>query len=187
MRSIALILASLLAVGCRSAGPPKAASPPPLRPGFIAHRPAQAIQPVEGGPIPCYTIADKHEALGGAAAYAPESEETKLDDPRGGLVRRYIARESTAGSCMAPGTLKSTDFKAAIFWSARTCAHIVRGAVLLAWEQQGGHAGELGYPITDELPRNEGGVRQFFENAEITWTAIEGVVVKRSRGDHAIQ
>jgi len=152
----------------------------------IAHRPIQEIQPppfeadVDTPVLACYSLIDKHEAFGGDAAYAPTSEERRLDDARGGVMRRYAVPEPIAGNCQAPQLLKVVRLDVAIYWSPKTCAHLIRGPLLSVWEQQGANRSELGYPITDELPMAQAvGIHQYFEHGEMAWTPIGGVVVKR--------
>lgn len=58
----------------------------------------------------------------------------------------------------------------AIYWTPRTGAHIVRGAIRVAWEHDyGGSAGPLGYPTSDEQPI-PGGWQSQFEHGTITYT-----------------
>jgi uncharacterized protein with LGFP repeats len=72
------------------------------------------------------------------------------------------------------------SLEAAIYWSPKTCAHLIRGPLLSVWEQQGANRGELGYPTTDELPMAQAvGIHQYFENGEMAWTPLGGVVVRR--------
>jgi uncharacterized protein with LGFP repeats len=37
--------------------------------------------------------------------------------------------------------------------------------------------GAFGYPITDELPTPDGGIRQVFEGGQAIWTPAGGVVL----------
>ena len=186
MRRLDLAALFLLAGGCASVSQTTGGEGSGGRSYGIGHRPVQEIQPppfealVDTPPIACYSLTDKHEAFGGTAAYTPTSDERRLDDSKGGLMRRYTVPEPIAGNCQAPQLFKVVRLEAAIYWSPKTCAHVIRGPLLSVWEQQGAHRGELGYPITDELPMAQAvGIHQYFENGEMAWTPIGGVVVRR--------
>jgi hypothetical protein len=145
-------------------------------------REIQLIQPPgplpDPAPIACYSAVDKLASYGGYATYEPVGEERKLDDAQGGTAREFAYSETLAGTCGAPQSVKVVAQQAAIYWSPKTCAHLVRGPVLSLWQQAGANKGELGYPITDELPLTEGGVHQFFERGEIVWTPVAGASIK---------
>jgi hypothetical protein len=188
-RLVAIALLGFLAGGCArapEARPHFAVSPRAMR--IVGHRRVQPMQPQvvtslvagqpESEPIPCYTLDEKHRAFGGVTSYVPTTEVTPMADERGGMLRHYSLAEPIAGTCGAPQTLKMLRLDAAIAWSPATCAHLVRGAFLSSWEQRGGPRGVLGYPITDELPTARGGGHQYFEHGEITWTPLDGVVVR---------
>ena len=176
----ALVVA--LAPGCRGTGARRAAA------SVVGHRPVQELQPPPAtidpsragvaAPVACFSLVEKHDAFGGAAQYLPTSDELELADDKGGKQRRFVYSQATAGSCAASDTLKASPVAAAIIWSPKSCAHLVRGPILSAWERKGGARGALGYPITDELPIAEGGIRQLFEGGEAIWTPAGGVILK---------
>ncbi|MGV9614236.1 LGFP repeat-containing protein [Nocardia xishanensis] len=56
----------------------------------------------------------------------------------------------------------------AIFWSARTGAHIVWGAIRDDWIRAGAEKGRYGYPTGDEYDY-QGGKAQDFQGGRITW------------------
>ncbi|MFI6218228.1 LGFP repeat-containing protein [Nocardia brasiliensis] len=56
----------------------------------------------------------------------------------------------------------------AIYWSQKTGAHAVWGAIRLTWESRAGANGAYGYPTGDEYDY-EGGKAQDFEGGRITW------------------
>jgi hypothetical protein len=178
---LALLAAALAAAGCRkreAAG----GAPPGKQPNVSGHRRAQPIQPklpLVAAPVACYTLADKHAAFGGGAAYRPISAEIDLADDKQGKLRRFVFAEPMGGSCTTPSNLQVSSASAAIYWSPQTCAHLVRGPLLETWERQGGPRSRLGYPITDELAIPEGGLRQLFEGGELDWTPAGGVTIKR--------
>ncbi|MET8875479.1 hypothetical protein [Nocardia sp. NPDC004604] len=56
----------------------------------------------------------------------------------------------------------------AIYWSARTGAHVVWGAIRDLWVSNGGEAGRYGLPTGEEYDY-EGGKAQDFQGGRITW------------------
>ncbi len=89
---------------------------------------------------------------GGALFWSPT---TGIRMVRGSILARYVAAGGpqvlgfpvaddgrTADGTGAPVRLQHR----AIYWSGRTGAHVVSGAVLQRWWQLGGHTGTLGYP-----------------------------------------
>src|SRR6516162_1569696 len=130
MRRLVLAALFLLAGGCASVSQTTGGEGSGGRSYGIGHRPVQEIQPppfealVDTPPIACYSLTDKHEAFGGTAAYTPTSDERRLDDSKGGLMRRYTVPEPIAGNCQAPQLFKVVRLEAAIYWSPKTCAHV---------------------------------------------------------------
>ena len=63
-----------------------------------------------------------------------------------------------------------------IYWTPRTGAHEVYGAIRDYWAQQGWEGGSLGYPVDIEHDAPSGGGRreQNFERGRISWTADTG-------------
>ncbi len=66
------------------------------------------------------------------------------------------------------GGLRQVFEDATIFHSAGTGPHALRGVVLEAYRQQGGPAGDLGFPITDVRRLANGKLRAGFEHGVIT-------------------
>jgi uncharacterized protein with LGFP repeats len=60
-----------------------------------------------------------------------------------------------------------------IYWSARTGAHVVRGAILDRWRSLGAQTGVLGYPTGDDVAV-PGGFRTDFAGGSIYWSAATG-------------
>jgi hypothetical protein len=62
-----------------------------------------------------------------------------------------------------------------MYWTSRTGAHVVYGAILAQYLRLGGPTSALGYPITDEygVP---GGRRNDFQHGWITWQRSNGVI-----------
>jgi hypothetical protein len=134
-------------------------------------------------PLPCYSIAEKIRALGGPTGILgrPMSEEMDLGDgvggKAGGKVRYFAGVETLGTTCAEPDELEVSPVLTAVTWSAKSCAHVLRGEALALWEQSGAEAGALGYPLTDEIPTREGR-RIVFEHGEIRWTPLTGYEVR---------
>lgn len=79
------------------------------------------------------------------------------------IYRRYDDAKETAlalGAPVAPAEVleggKKQDFAdGAIYWSPQTGAQIVRGQILATYIDNGGPAGRLGWPVSDELAEGE--------------------------------
>ena len=66
---------------------------------------------------------------------------------------------------------------ASIYWTARTGAHELHGAIRAKWASLGWERGKLGYPTSDEhdFPAGGSGARRSdFEHGRIEWTARGG-------------
>jgi hypothetical protein len=127
-------------------------------------------------------IRDHYLSHGGAAGFLgePVGEEEQLSDGRrqhyrGALYGRehpvsvQIPADRTA-SCHFPPDEYGTPLESTISWSQRTGAHVVRGEIRDLWLQLGAESGELGYPVTDEMPTPDGRGRcSEFEHGEIRW------------------
>ncbi|SHN82722.1 LGFP repeat-containing protein, partial [Geodermatophilus obscurus] len=86
---------------------------------------------------------------------------------RGAILQRYVAAGGPAvlgfpvaddgGTADGTGALVRLQ-GGVIYWSPKTGAHDVRGAILTHWLQQGGPTGALGFPLTDHaaLPDGDG-------------------------------
>ncbi|MDQ0576568.1 LGFP repeat-containing protein [Agromyces albus] len=77
-----------------------------------------------------------------------------------------------------------------VYWSERTGAHEVHGAIAERWKAEGGEASFLGFPTTDEQPsRGVASVRgdhaaetrrgrfAHFEGGSIYWTPLHGAAI----------
>lgn len=62
---------------------------------------------------------------------------------------------------------------AAIFWTADTKAHVVRGAIRASWSAMGAER-NLGFPTTGEKAVAGGGVQQAFTNGAVYWSWATG-------------
>ena len=70
----------------------------------------------------------------------------------------------------------------AIYWSPTTGAHAVVGEIQDRWRNEGGLKGDLGYPVSDEMPTRDGTGRMTrFQGGTIVWSDRDGVSVERPR------
>jgi uncharacterized protein with LGFP repeats len=102
-------------------------------------------------------ILDKYTDNGGATSPlgAPTGEEKSA--PNGGKYQEFVG--------------------GIIYWNDATNAHIVWGKIRDAWEAEGGPAGELGYPVSDEVD-SPGGKQANFEHGHITFVNGQTEVAK---------
>jgi uncharacterized protein with LGFP repeats len=69
-----------------------------------------------------------------------------------------------------------------VYWSPRTGAHEVHGAIREQYLRLGAENGRLGYPISDEVPAPDGvGRTSNFEHGSIYWSAKTGARVDYAR------
>ena len=61
-----------------------------------------------------------------------------------------------------------------IYYTQATGAHVVRGAIRSFWAKNGWEKSEVGYPIGEEMPANNNGRLQRFENGAIYWSSATG-------------
>ncbi|WP_164990434.1 LGFP repeat-containing protein [Agromyces albus] len=71
-----------------------------------------------------------------------------------------------------------------VYWSERTGAHEVHGAIAERWKAEGGTASFLGFPTTDEQPFRANGAAApspgrfaHFEGGSIYWTPLHGAAI----------
>lgn len=86
-----------------------------------------------------------------------------------------IGAETTSAAGVASQEFRSGT----IYWSAKTGASAVRGAIRTAYLSAGGPAGFLGVPVGVETTVN-GVATQRFEFGTITWTATGGTKITRT-------
>ena len=118
--------------------------------GSIYWTPATGAREIHG------YIRDKWASMGWERSLLryPISDERQMDDPRG----RF--------SNFQGGTL---------FWSARTGAHFLHGAIMPKWISLQGSRGFLGFPVSDETVAPDGtGHFAHFEGGSIYWSASTG-------------
>lgn len=83
-------------------------------------------------------------------------------------------------SCDSPDEI-GTPISSTIVWSAETGAHAVHGEIRSLWLDREAESGDLGYPISDEIPTPDGrGRRSKFQFGEIWWYPESGAEQKRT-------
>jgi GH25 family lysozyme M1 (1,4-beta-N-acetylmuramidase) len=107
---------------------------------------AQLLVLAGDNPVTAY-----YAQLGGSSSYLGKPTDSPHPVPGG------EAQDFTGGS---------------IYWSARTGAHVVQGAILAHYLALGGPGGFLGFPVTDETatPDGVGRFNHFAHDGSIYWT-----------------
>ena len=105
---------------------------------------------------------------------------------KGAILGEYRALGGPAGRLGSPLTNELTTpvrtegrfnvFQyGSIYWTPRTGAHEVRGAIRATWGSLGWENGALGFPVTRELATPDGRGRfNYFERGSIYWTPTTG-------------
>ena len=122
------------------------------------------------------------EFNGGLVYWTPQ---TGAQAVRGEILREYASTGWERGFLGFPVTSEShlqggafsTFEGGSVYWSPRTGAHTVRGALRDAWASTGWEAGYLGYPLSDEYAV-PGGVRQDFQGRSLLFTWATGKVTE---------
>jgi uncharacterized protein with LGFP repeats len=106
---------------------------------------------------------------------------------RGAILQRYVAAGGPAslgfpiaddgGTADGTGALVRLQ-GGALYWSSRTGAHVVRGAILERWRSLGAQTGVLGYPTGDDVAV-PGGFKTDFAGGSIYWSAATGARLVR--------
>ncbi len=161
------------------------------------------------GPIPsprplCYSIEQKYANYGGEAGLLghPTNPENSSGDQVGGKYRDYrgsvfgmtstiFSQKERAGApiptCSVP-VGESTSLDSSIYWSPKTCAHVVQGQIWDLWLRLGGVNGKLGYPIGDEtLTPDHLGRMSSFEHGEIWWYPEKGAYLREKYKDGNVE
>ncbi|HET8992361.1 MAG TPA: esterase, partial [Rhodococcus sp. (in: high G+C Gram-positive bacteria)] len=108
-----------------------------------------------------------------SAVPGPDGESVELS---GEILAKYneVGGESSplgmaTGNQEDVGDGNIAEFEGGIIaWSPDTDAHIVWGEIRVAWEAEGGAGGELGFPVSDEHPI-ENGLQSDFAGGNITY------------------
>ncbi|MBM7805809.1 uncharacterized protein with LGFP repeats [Geodermatophilus bullaregiensis] len=120
--------------------------------GNLYYTPDTGVKLVRGGILAGYLRYGGPAVLG-----APTIEERALPDGRG------VVAEFRSG---------------AVYWTATTEAHVVRGDIRSHWQGLGGPTGALGYPVDDERIAPDGsGAWTAFEGGTVVWSPQTGAVV----------
>jgi hypothetical protein len=103
---------------------------------------------------------------------------------QGAILARYLAMGGPTGllgfpttdemNAARPGSKASRFQFGGIWWSAKTGAKEVRGAILVKYLALGGDASFLGLPITNEVNQATGGRRSSFQGGVILWHSSTG-------------
>ncbi|MGY1682860.1 hypothetical protein [Geodermatophilus sp. SYSU D01176] len=101
---------------------------------------------------------------------------------RGAILERYVAAggpgalgfpvADDGGTADGTGALVRLE-RGAVYWSSRTGAHVVFGAILARWRELGAQTGALGYPTSDELSV-PGGRVSHFAGGSVYWSPATG-------------
>jgi LGFP repeat len=116
--------------------------------------------------------------------WSPATDAWDLID--GPLLDRYLRRGGANGDLGYPlgipacGAARDGCVQrfqgGALYWSGRTGAHIVSGAVRTGWMRTGGPSGALGYPLSDTIcGLVRGGCGQNFSGGSVYWSPKNGV------------
>ncbi|PWW22929.1 uncharacterized protein with LGFP repeats [Geodermatophilus normandii] len=87
----------------------------------------------------------------------------------------------------APGVYYSNFQDGDVVWSQATGAHVVRGAILRAWQAVGAAGGYLGLPTGDHVGAAGGGAVTDFQRGSIYWSqatgarAVRGAILAKYR------
>ncbi|MGR7023809.1 N-acetylmuramoyl-L-alanine amidase [Geodermatophilus sp. URMC 62] len=120
--------------------------------GNLYYTPDTGVKLVRGGILGGYLRAGGPASLG-----APTVEERGVGDGRGAVAEFQ---------------------RGAVYWTASTDAHVVRGAIRAYWLSTGGPTGSLGYQVEDERGAADGsGAWSAFERGTVYWSAASGPVV----------
>jgi len=172
-----------------------------LNPWALGAAVTAAKKPLGGEPEPyCYTLPEKFEALGGAAAFGAGMQEQRLDSEGAAFAElsRSILADGFAASvkplplaqrpaCDHPEHGYRTRVPVAIYYSKRTCAHAVEGDLLGAWRRSGAEKGKLGYPISDSSITPGGRGRMVvFEHGALVWSQ-DGTIREAPLPEWAVQ
>jgi hypothetical protein len=149
------------------------------------------------GALACDTIAQKYANYGGVIGLLGQiqGQERRVDDvERGTYVdlrgsvfgpARTIASQrqrpdSPMPTCSVPKG-ETTVVESSIYWTPRTCAHVVQGQIRALWLRLGGPKSKLGYPTNDEtLTPDRVGRLSAFEHGEIWWYPDKGAYVREA-------
>lgn len=93
----------------------------------------------------------------------------------------FLGLPTSAEVEVSPGVRMSSFQGGRILWSSSTGAHVVRGAIAVAYDSLGGPGGELGLPTSDEVDAPGGGRMSEFVAGRIYWSAARGTRAVRGQ------
>ena len=173
----------------------------PYQGGALYFSPATGVKLVRGGVLGAYQRAGGPASLGAPTVeeqvlpdgrgvraefqrgFVYWTEGTGAHVVRGAIAGHWFSLGGEAGSlgypvaderAAADGAVSRFE-RGAVYWSASTGTHVVRGGMLAAYEAAGGPGGPLLFPIGEETdaPGGRGRVQQFQSGATY-WTATSG-------------
>jgi hypothetical protein len=94
-----------------------------------------------------------------------------------GWERSFLGYPLTDESGTPDGVGRFNHFQGgSIYWTPRTGAHEVHGAIRDKWASLGWERSRFGYPTSDELPEGAHGRVSNFEHGSIFWSAQTGAI-----------
>jgi subtilisin family serine protease len=169
-----------------SVTPYSGGSPQPSR-TFNSVATSQQINGLTNGASYTFTVAATN-AIGSGPSSAPSIAVTPSDPVAAyyaklGGASSYLGAASGAESSTPGGGLAQDYRGGSIYWSPRTAAHAVHGAILVKYKALGGPGSALGYPVSDETT-TPGGVGRYNHFAG---TGGSSIYWSPNTGAHAIQ
>jgi len=159
--------------------------------------PKSGPQPLPGA---CLNIEQKYANYGRESTVgSPVSSVHPVGDKSGGQFEEFkgsvfgmtstvVSEKDHPGdpvpTCSVP-VGSTTAVLSSIYWSPKTCAHVVQGEIRDLWLKLGGAKGKLGYPVGDETNTSDHrGRMSRFQRGEIWWYPEKGAFVAKSRWKH---
>ncbi len=96
-----------------------------------------------------------------------------------GACNSFLGSPETSELATPDGQGRFNHFQGgSIYWHPSTGAHEIHGDIREKWASLGYERSFLGYPIADEIARNDGVRYSKFQNGSIYWTRAEGAYLK---------
>ncbi|MBL8892789.1 MAG: hypothetical protein JNL67_22625 [Planctomycetaceae bacterium] len=120
---------------------------------------------------PSSPVESPRPALDADPALAPKQIEAKWLESGG---QDFLGKPITGVETCPDGRGRYTHYeRGSIYWSPRTPASIIYGAIRERWSDMGWETSDLGYPTSDEVDWGEGRMNTF-ENGHIFWHPDKG-------------
>jgi hypothetical protein len=150
----------------------------------------------------CPSSSEAYARVGGPAGIlgTPLDDEIAIGDVAKGKYRHYrgsliglnprvlsikVSVHTAHPSCSHPERGNVTEVESSIYWSDRTCAHILQGDIRDLWLKLGAQNSRLGYPTSDEMNTPDGqGRMSKFEHGEIWWYPDQGAYIRQEPPGH---